>query len=69
MSSITELEQELLKLDRNDAAGGEATNWRLKNRRHKHGPDTKKRDLQENIEKELLTYGMSTPLLDTLLYN
>ncbi|KAH8795027.1 hypothetical protein F5882DRAFT_40412 [Hyaloscypha sp. PMI_1271] len=60
MSTITEMEQELLELDRKDAAGGEATDWRLKNRNHKKGPDTKKRDLQENMKKELLTY---VPLL------
>jgi hypothetical protein len=65
MSNITEMEEELLKLDRSDAAGGEATNWRLKNRRYKEGPNTKKRDLQENIEKELLTYGVPIPLLNT----
>ena len=67
MSNITEMEQELLKLDRSDEAGGEATDWRLKNRRHKEGPDTKKRDLQENIEKELLTYGMSHSILEHMI--
>ncbi len=58
------MEQELLELDRKDEAGGEATDWRLKNRRYKEGPDTKKRDLQEKLEKELLVYGMTIPILD-----
>jgi hypothetical protein len=67
MSNLTEMEQELLKLDKNDQDGGKATDWRLKNRRHKEGPDTKKRDLQEKLEKELLVYGMTIPILyDTI---
>jgi len=60
MSSITEIEQELLRLDKSDEAGGDATNWRLKNRRHVEGPDTTKKDLQEKLEKELSVYGMAT---------
>ncbi|KAL2066958.1 hypothetical protein VTL71DRAFT_1382 [Oculimacula yallundae] len=57
MSNITDKESELAKLDHSDASGGEATEWRLKNRYHHDGLDTTKRDLIISIEKELLEYG------------
>jgi hypothetical protein len=58
MSHLTEMEKEWLELDKSDEAGGEATNWRLTNRFHEDGLDTTKRDLQSNLEKELLAYGI-----------
>ncbi|KAF8852360.1 hypothetical protein BDZ45DRAFT_730216 [Acephala macrosclerotiorum] len=57
MSNITEMETELKELDKRDEAGGEDTNWRLKNRYHKEGLDTSKRDLEHKMEKELLSYA------------
>ena len=63
-SSLTKIEEELLELDKIDEAGDKATAWRLRNRKHKHGPDTRKRDLQEKLEKELLVYGMTFPTLN-----
>ena len=63
-SSLTKIEEELLELDKIDEAGDEATAWRLKNRKYKQGPDTRKRDLQEKLEKELLVYGMTFPMLN-----
>lgn len=59
-SSLTKIEEELLELDKIDEAGGKATAWCLRNRKYKQGPDTRKRDLQEKLEKELLVY---VPLL------
>jgi hypothetical protein len=58
MSNITEMEAKLNELDKRDAAGGPNTNWRLKNRWHEEGLDTTKRELEGNLEKELLAYGM-----------
>lgn len=63
MSNITEMETELLNLDKEDEAGGEETNWRLKNRYHEEGLDTTKRELQQKMENELLAYGTHLPLL------
>lgn len=62
MSNITEMETELFDMDSSDELGGKATDWRLKNRYHRNGLDTTKRDLQERLEKELLTYGTDIPL-------
>jgi hypothetical protein len=58
MSNITDMERQLSVLDASDEAGGEATNWRLKNRYHEEGLDTTKKDLLENLEKEIVAYGM-----------
>lgn len=58
MSNITEMETNLKALDKSDAAGGEYTNWRLKNRWHEAGLDTTKRDLEHRMEKELVAYGI-----------
>jgi hypothetical protein len=63
-TSLTKKEEDLRELDKIDAAGGEATAWLLRNRKYKHGPDTRKRDLQEELEKELLVYGMIFPMLN-----
>lgn len=57
MSNIQEMVTELRKIDRSDEAGGEDTNWRLKNRIHKKGLDSTKKRLQRRLEKELLAYG------------
>jgi hypothetical protein len=58
MSNVTEIERKLLELDKQDEAGGGATNWRLRNRFHKDGLDKIKRDLQTDLERELLAYGI-----------
>jgi len=63
-SSLTKIEEELLELDKIDEAGGKATAWCLRNRKYKQGPDTRKRDLQEKLEKELLVYGMTFSMLN-----
>jgi len=59
MSNITEMETRLFNLDKEDEAGGNNTNWRLKNRFHEEGLDTTKIELQERLEKEILAYGIS----------
>jgi MFS superfamily sulfate permease-like transporter len=58
MANITDLERQILELDKADEAGGEATQWRLKNRYHREGLDTTKRDLLEKLEKESNAYGI-----------
>lgn len=62
MANITDLERQVHELDEADAAGGEATQWRLKNRYHEEGLDTTKKDLLKTLENELNEY-------DTLLFN
>lgn len=63
MSNLTEMETKLKELDKSDAAGGPDTNWRLKNRWHEEGLDPIKRELECNMEKELVAYGMLFPTL------
>ena len=58
MANITDLERQVHELDEADAAGGEATQWRLKNRYHEEGLDTTKKDLLKTLENELNEYGM-----------
>ena len=58
MANITDLERQVHELDEADAAGGEATEWRLKNRYHEEGLDTTKKDLLRTLENELNEYGM-----------
>ncbi|KAH8663439.1 hypothetical protein BGZ60DRAFT_529714 [Tricladium varicosporioides] len=59
MSNITDIERELDNLDKSDAAGGAKTNWRLRNRYHREGLDTTKRELLKRLEAELLAYGIA----------
>jgi hypothetical protein len=66
MANITDLERQIFESDRADEAGGEATQWRLKNRYHEEGLDTTKKDLLEQLEKEVNAYG--TILLITPRY-
>ena len=63
MSSLEEKSKKLAALDRDDELGGEATNWRLTGRYHRDGMDTKRIELQESFEKELMVYGMHALLL------
>jgi hypothetical protein len=58
MANITDLERQVHELDEADAAGGETTQWRLKNRYHEEGLDTTKKDLLKALENELNEYGM-----------
>jgi hypothetical protein len=58
MANITDLERQILELDKADEGGGEATQWKLKNRYHAEGFDTTKRDLLEQLEKEINAYGI-----------
>ena len=60
MSNITEIESQLRKLDKNDADGGGATQFRLKNRRREEGFDNTKTDLLEKLRAELIAYGTSS---------
>jgi len=57
MANITDIERDILALDKSDEDGGPDTNWRLKNRFHEEGLDTQKRNLLLQLEKELLAYG------------
>jgi hypothetical protein len=59
MSNITEIESQLRKLDKSDADGGGATQFRLKNRRRDEGFDNIKIDLLEKLRAELIAYGTS----------
>ncbi|KUJ14420.1 uncharacterized protein LY89DRAFT_784367 [Mollisia scopiformis] len=65
MSSLTEKETKLKELDKSDAAGGPDTNYRLKTRWHKEGLDTTRRELESDIEEELLKY---TTLLEKFAF-
>jgi hypothetical protein len=58
MCNLTQMETELKALDKSDAAGGSDTNYRLRNRWHEEGRDTTKRELERDMEKELIEYGM-----------
>jgi hypothetical protein len=60
MSNITEIESQLRKLDKSDADGGGATQFRLKNRRREEGFDNTKIDLLEKLRAELIAYGTSS---------
>jgi hypothetical protein len=60
MSNITEIESQLRKLDKTDADGGGATQFRLKNRRREEGFDNTKIDLLEKLRAELIAYGTSS---------
>jgi len=55
MTDITDLEKQLLEIDKNDEAG--STSWRLKNRYHEEGFDTTKRELLQKLETKLIAYG------------
>ncbi|KAF4616244.1 hypothetical protein G7Y89_g15162 [Cudoniella acicularis] len=63
MTNIQDIEKQLLDLDKSDEEGDKA--WRLKNRYHKEGFDTKKRELEAKLETELLAY---VPLLKNYQY-
>jgi hypothetical protein len=56
--NITDLETQLQILDKRDDEGGPDMQFRLKNRYHEEGFDTTKRALLEELEKELLAYGI-----------
>ncbi|PMD43889.1 hypothetical protein L207DRAFT_482501 [Hyaloscypha variabilis F] len=60
--NITDLETQIQNLDKDDDEGGPDMQFRLKTRYHEEGFDTKKRDLLEKLERELLAY-------DALLLN
>jgi len=60
MVNITELEKQLLDLDKSNEEGGEASQSRLRNRNPKNGLDMTKADLLQRLEKELLEYGIET---------
>ncbi|KAE8444163.1 hypothetical protein EG329_000851 [Mollisiaceae sp. DMI_Dod_QoI] len=60
--NITDLEDQIQKLDKSDDEGGPDMQFRLKTRYHEDGFDTTKRDLLEKLEKELIAY-------DALLLN
>lgn len=57
MSNITDMEKQLHKLDKEDEDGGEATNWRNRNRYHEEGMDTTKIDLLKKLMKIVPKYG------------
>jgi hypothetical protein len=67
MANITDLERQLLDLDEADAAGGEATQWRLKTR-CPEGFDTARRDLLEKLEQEVNAYGIFSLIAPRLYY-
>jgi hypothetical protein len=56
--NITDLETQIQNLDKDDDEGGPDMQFRLKTRYHEEGFDTKKRDLLEKLERELLAYGI-----------
>lgn len=60
--NIAVLEAQIHNLDKRDDEGGPDMQFRLKNRYHEEGFDTTKRDLEVELEKELLAY-------DALLLN
>jgi hypothetical protein len=60
MADITDIEKQLQELDRSDEEGGEKTLYRLKNRYHKKGLDTTKRELMGRVEGILIKYGILT---------
>lgn len=68
MAKITDLEKQLDDLDKTDEAGGEATQWKLKSKCYEEGFDTTKRDLLEELEKEVNAYGI-IPLITPRLYH
>jgi hypothetical protein len=67
MANITDLERQLHDLDEADEDGGEATQWRLKSR-CPEGFDTARRDLLENLEKEVNAYGIVSLIAPWLYY-
>jgi len=62
MTNIAEIERQIFLLDKWDEAGGESTQRRLK-RGYEVGDDATKKDLLEQLEKEILAYGMNSQLV------
>jgi hypothetical protein len=60
MSDLTDMEEELSKLDKLDESGVQGSQWRLKRRYHKDAPDNPKNELLDQMEKKLTDYGILT---------